>query len=76
MIWNRKKSRANLFIDYEIALKGLSETRSLLNIEITDAPEPPEGAGGSPASRPGMCGMRRNSRSGKLMNTAGPKSGL
>ena len=27
----------NLFIDYEIALKGLSETRSLLNIEVTDS---------------------------------------
>ena len=27
----------NLFIDYEIALKGLSESRSLLNIEVTDS---------------------------------------
>lgn len=47
-----EKITGNLFIDYEIALKGLSETRSLLNIEITDASEPPEGAGGSPASGP------------------------
>ena len=31
-----EKITGNLFIDYEIALKGLSETRSLLNIEVTD----------------------------------------
>ena len=27
----------NLFIDYEIALRGLSEMRSLLNIEVTES---------------------------------------
>ena len=26
----------NLFIDYEISLKGLSESRSLLNIEVME----------------------------------------
>lgn len=32
-----EKITGNLFIDYEIALKGLSETRSLLNIEVTES---------------------------------------
>ena len=27
----------NLFIDYDVSLKGLAESRSLLNIEVTDA---------------------------------------
>lgn len=31
-----EKITGNLFIDYEIALKGLSEMRSLLNIEVTE----------------------------------------
>ncbi len=34
----------NLFIDYEIALKGLSESRSLLNIEVTDSSRGQESA--------------------------------
>ncbi len=31
-----EKFTGNLFIDYDIALKGLSETRTLLNIEVTE----------------------------------------
>lgn len=31
-----ENAKGNLFIDYEVALKGLSEARSLLNIEVTD----------------------------------------
>ena len=41
----------NLFIDYEIALKGLSETRSLLNIEVSEASaDLPAAAGGADSS--------------------------
>jgi hypothetical protein len=29
------EGKGNLFIDYEISLKGLSESRSLLNIEVS-----------------------------------------
>jgi uncharacterized beta-barrel protein YwiB (DUF1934 family) len=29
------EGKGNLFIDYEVSLKGLSESRSLLNIEVS-----------------------------------------
>ncbi len=41
----------NLFIDYEVALKGLSESRSLLNIEVTEP-----GDGDMEIGRIGMTG--------------------